>query len=128
MKYRGLYCFTTNIIGIPHLIAFSTSQNISEWKNITLVCNGTGNPIPSIIWLKDGNIINNLTSDYTLSNQRKMLTIRNASLHDEGSYQCLLKNTVGQITSPATMITIFSKKIIHFVMLIVLYICSVYVI
>lgn len=67
-------------------------------KLINLSCNITGNPEPSISWVKDGFSINNNTR-ISISKNNERLTITNVSRTDSGEYQCVAKNRVGHYTS-----------------------------
>ena len=69
-----------------------------EGEKITLSCNATGNPEPSISWVKDGSPINS-KSRIGLSKDNKRLTITNISRTDSGEYQCVARNRVGNDTS-----------------------------
>ena len=69
-----------------------------EGENITLSCNATGNPEPSISWVKDGFLIqSNSRINFSLGN--KILTITNTSRTDSGEYRCVARNRVGNDTS-----------------------------
>ena len=86
-------------------------KNLSTYRgnNITLSCNGTGHPFPRITWLKNGKVLTNLTLRYQLINNAMILTVRNSTEYDGGSYQCLLRNVVGKLISPAAVVDVYSK-------------------
>ena len=69
-----------------------------EGENITLSCNATGNPEPSISWVKDGFPMNR-NSRINFSQDNKLLTITNISRTDSGDYRCVARNRVGNDTS-----------------------------
>ena len=73
-----------------------------EGENITLSCNATGNPEPSISWVKNGFPINS-NSRISFSQDNKQLTITNISRTDSGEYQCAARNRVGNDTSNSTV-------------------------
>ena len=61
-------------------------------RNITLWCNATGNPQPSITWKKLG------SSSIVLSNEKKLFLSR-ADASDTGAYLCSAKNDLGTTVS-----------------------------
>ena len=86
-------------------------QNITtrEGQNVTLYCNATGNPVPTISWYKNGYPINNSFSTI-LSPSHEQLTIRNVNRIDSGDdYTCQAKNIVGTDTSNASTINVQCK-------------------
>ncbi|XP_066015799.1 hemicentin-1-like [Pocillopora verrucosa] len=82
-------------------------QNITtrEGQRVTLYCNATGNPAPTISWYKNGYPINNSFSTI-LSPSHEQLTIRNVNRIDRGDYTCRAKNRVGTDTSNASTINV----------------------
>ena len=79
-----------------------------EGENLTLYCNATGNPEPSISWTKDGTSISN-NSRISLSDDNKQLTITNVNRKESGEYRCVAKNWVGNDTSNASTVYVQCK-------------------
>ena len=75
---------------------------------MTLYCNATGNPVPTISWIKDGYPISNSFS-IVLSPSHEQLTITNVNRIDHGDYECLATNRVGTDTSNAFTINVQCK-------------------
>ena len=75
---------------------------------MTLYCNATGNPAPTISWYKDGYDISNGLR-IILSPSREQLTIRKVNRIDSGHYKCLATNRVGTDTSNASTINVQCK-------------------
>ena len=76
--------------------------------NVTLFCNATGNPEPSISWTIDGLTVNTtLHPRIILTSDNKQLTVRNVSRtvfsHE---YRCQANNSVGTITSDAASLNV----------------------
>ena len=69
---------------------------------MTLSCNATGNPVPTISWNRDGSPVNK-DGRISFSNEKKQLTIMNVSRIDSGEYRCVAENRVGNDTSNATL-------------------------
>lgn len=94
---------------MPNFIVYPENISTNQGNGIALFCNGTGNPLPRITWLKNGKVLANLTLRYQLVNNAISLTIRNSSGYDGGSYQCLLQNIVGELISPTAFVDVYSK-------------------
>ena len=75
---------------------------------MTLSCNASGNPEPTISWTKDGSPINS-NSRNSLSEDNKQLTIANVNRTDSGEYRCVASNSVGNKTSNAATLDIKCK-------------------
>ena len=73
---------------------------------MTLCCNATGNPVPTISWTKDGSPVNSINSFLT---DNKRLTITNVSRTDSGEYQCVANNSLGNDISNAATLNIQCK-------------------
>ena len=70
-------------------------------SSLTLTCTSTGSPPDTFIWMKDGVPITQLTSitpaNYTRTSAvfHSNYTINNLSLSDNGTYTCMVANTIG---------------------------------
>ena len=80
----------------------------TEGENVTLSCNATGNPAPTVSWTKDGSPISN-NSRISLSGDNKQLTIRYVSRTDSGEYECVADNSLGNDTSNAATLDVKCK-------------------
>ena len=71
------------------------SSPVLEGDDVTLECNATGNPVPSIGWIMESTgIVVSINSILILSN-----ISRNAS----GVYQCIAMNSIGNDTKNCTV-------------------------
>ena len=68
----------------PEITAQPENMTSTEGENVTLSCNATGNPTPSILWTKDGYAVN--FPRISLSSDNKQLKITNVSRDDSGDY------------------------------------------
>ena len=69
---------------------------------MTLSCNASGDPLPTISWTKHGSIINaSGDSRISFGADNKELTITNLSQADDGEYRCVANNTLGNASSNA---------------------------
>ena len=75
---------------------------------MTLSCNATGNPTPSISWTKDGSAVNSPRISLSLDN--KQLTITHVNRSDSGQYRCVANNSIGAaVTSDAATLDVQCK-------------------
>ena len=74
---------------------------------MTLSCNATGNPAPTISWTKNGSPISN--HRISLPPDKKQLTITNVNRTDSGEYRCVASNSLGSDTSSAATVNVLCK-------------------
>ena len=94
--------------------AFTTHpQNkiVLEGDAVTLFCNATGNPKPSISWTIDGLPVNiTLHSRISLSLHNKQLTVTNVNRADSHhQYRCQASNSIKTITSGAALLNVLCE-------------------
>ena len=70
---------------------------VSVGQNLTLTCNASGDPLPEVIWNKEGQALRlfNVTGP--------VLHLVNVTREDVGSYKCTTKNKVGEDSRPAVV-------------------------
>ncbi|CAH3163872.1 unnamed protein product, partial [Pocillopora meandrina] len=103
----------TSIISqeLPLMNIHPEGKTPMEGENMTLSCNATGNPEPSISWVKDGFPINS-NSRISISHDKQRLTIKNVSRMDSGEYRCVARNRVGNDTSNSKVNVLFRAEIV----------------
>uniref|UniRef100_A0A665VTB7 Hemicentin-1 n=1 Tax=Echeneis naucrates TaxID=173247 RepID=A0A665VTB7_ECHNA len=88
--------FDIDILVPPSIVNEGTVEDtkVKEKHNITLICEASGNPVPEIKWLKDGQLVVPDRRHQILSHGR-FLQISGAQVADTGRYSCLASNTAG---------------------------------
>ena len=77
---------------------------------VTLSCNASGDPVPTISWTRDATIISTSgDSRISFGAENKELTITNVSRADEGEYRCEANNSLGNATSNAAFLNVQCK-------------------
>ena len=77
---------------------------------MTLSCNVSGNPEPSISWSKDELQVNaTINSGISFSADKTQLTITKAKRTDNGNYRCVANNSLGIATSDAAIVNVQCK-------------------
>ena len=80
----------------------------TDGENVTLSCNATGNPSPSISWTKAGSAVN--SPRVSFSSDYKQLTITNVNRSDSGDYRCVANNSIGDaVTSNGAILDVQCK-------------------
>ncbi|XP_032380766.1 hemicentin-1 isoform X2 [Etheostoma spectabile] len=88
--------FDLNILVPPSIVDEGTvvDTKVKEQHNITLICEASGNPVPEIKWLKDGQLLLPDRRHQVLSHGR-FLQISWAQVADTGRYSCQASNSAG---------------------------------
>ena len=60
-------------------------QMLNENDSFSIFCNATGNPLPTIKWLKMGKVVH----------VGERMTVPRAQLKNNGTYTCLASNGIG---------------------------------
>ena len=98
--------FLSFFLDAPSVDVYPTSSTVVEGNNITLSCNASGKPEPSVSWTRVGQ------SGQSLS-QSSTLTITNVSRtgtpHDLIQYQCEASNGVGNRAAAIVNVTVHCK-------------------
>ena len=61
---------------------------VNESNDATLFCNATGNPVPSIKWIRG-------TGEVTVVSNNSALVFEAINRDESGLYQCIANNSVG---------------------------------
>ena len=83
---------------------------IIDEGDLLLTCNATGNPTPSISWIKDGSSISTGDDPRIIFGARnETLTITNVNGADRGQYRCVASNNLGNATSNPALLDVQCK-------------------
>ena len=96
-----ILCFLTVA---PQVLLSSKDVWVQEQQNITIACNATGQPLPSITWSKS---VGGLPKDKT-EVKTGNLTIYKVEKKDRGTYICKAENILGSTTALAQL-TVVSR-------------------
>ena len=95
----------------PEVTAHSQDVTKPEGDNVTLSCNATGNPAPTISWIINGFSVDTSINDsrISFSGNQKHLTITKLSRKDSGKYRCMVNNVLGNDTSDVAILDVQCK-------------------
>ncbi|XP_059503813.1 hemicentin-1 isoform X2 [Stegostoma tigrinum] len=85
-------------------------MKIKENHSITFTCDVSGNPVPQIKWMKDGQPLTEDQQHQILSSGRFLL-IESARVSDAGRYTCIASNTAGDKNKNFNLNVLVSPKI-----------------
>ncbi|XP_028823701.1 hemicentin-1 isoform X1 [Denticeps clupeoides] len=87
--------FDLEVLVPPSILGEGTEDvKVKDSQNVTLACEVTGNPVPEITWLKDGQPLAT-ESRYRVMSHGRFLQITGAKISDMGRFSCLATNSVG---------------------------------
>ena len=96
-----IFFFFFFFIDQPEIITHPKNVTIEERLPMTLFCNATGNPPPTLSWTKDGSPLND-TQGITFSGDNKTLSIASINRSESGNYRCVARNGLGSdLSNPA---------------------------
>lgn len=84
-------------------------EPVTEGDNVTLSCNASGDPLPTITWTRDGSVLNSSVPRINLGAESRELTITNISRADSGEYRCVANNSEGTNISHAATLDVQCK-------------------
>ncbi|KAL9952565.1 hypothetical protein ACROYT_G039834 [Oculina patagonica] len=87
-------------ISAPSIVAPPMSMVVNETGTASFQCEAEGNPEPKVTWLKQNS---SLVADNRVVPSRAGLMITDVTSHDEGTYNCVAFNILGEMTSSATL-------------------------
>ena len=78
---------------------------------MTFSCNFGGEPEPSISWIMNGSPLDTGgNSRISFMADNKHLTIENVNRADSGEYRCVAHNSIGNVSSNASTLSVQCKK------------------
>ena len=76
---------------------------------MTLSCNASGNPVPTITWTRNGLVLTSSVLRIRFGAESRELTITTVNRTDTGEYRCVANNSVGNVTSNAATLDVQCK-------------------
>ncbi|XP_074495166.1 uncharacterized protein LOC141769707 isoform X3 [Sebastes fasciatus] len=88
--------------GVPRrlqIIQGPDNITVAMGTEVSMRCAVRGFPVPMVHWFKDGCLLSNCSTSFSLQNNGQLLTFRNVTREDEGSYHCEASNQKESIKS-----------------------------
>ncbi|XP_071607415.1 hemicentin-1 isoform X1 [Heliangelus exortis] len=104
--------FALSVLVPPGIVGENKLEDVKvkERQRVTLTCEATGNPVPQITWLKDGQALAE-DEDHRFLSSGSFLQITNAQVADTGRYTCVASNTAGDKSKSYTLNVLVSPTI-----------------
>ncbi|XP_030000392.1 flocculation protein FLO11 isoform X2 [Sphaeramia orbicularis] len=83
----------------PQIIQGPDNITVTMGTEVSMHCTVLGFPVPMVHWFKDGCLLTNCSTSFSLQNNGQLLTFRNVTKEDEGSYHCEASNQEETIKS-----------------------------
>ena len=97
------------IIVAPQITTHPQNTTVTEGNNITLSCNASGDPEPTISWFRGGSVLTSDDSRIFLGADSKQLTITSIKRNNTGEYRCVANNSAGNATSDVAKLIVQCK-------------------
>ncbi|XP_040052217.2 uncharacterized protein LOC120831123 isoform X1 [Gasterosteus aculeatus] len=88
--------------GVPsrlQIIQGPDNITVAMGTEVSMRCTVRGFPVPMVHWFKDGSLLSNCSASFSLQDNGQLLTFRNVTRVDEGSYHCEASNQRESIKS-----------------------------
>ena len=99
-----IVCFL--IIVPPQIATQPQGGPVTEGNNVTLSCNASGNPVPTITWTRNGSVLTSSVARISFGAESKELKIPSINRADKGEYRCVANNSEGNVTSDAATLDV----------------------
>ena len=97
------------IIVAPLITTQPQGGPVTEGDNVTLSCNASGNPVPTITWTRNGSVLTSSVPRISFGAESRELTITTINKADSGEYRCVANNSEGNVTSNAATLDVQCK-------------------
>ncbi|CAG5925182.1 unnamed protein product [Menidia menidia] len=87
-----------------HVIRGPENITVATGTEVSLRCTVYGFPVPMVHWFKDGCLLLNCSTSFSLQNNGQLLTFRNVTREDEGWYHCEASNQKERIKSQSAFL------------------------
>ncbi|KAF7663453.1 hypothetical protein LDENG_00210450, partial [Lucifuga dentata] len=79
------------VLGVPRRLQITQGPDnitVAMGTEVLMHCAVHGFPVPMVHWFKDGCILTNCSTSFSLQDNGQLLIFSNVSKEDEGSYHC----------------------------------------
>ena len=97
-------------LGPPRLTSVPTNESLLIGSPLEWRCEATGNPKPSVAWMKNGQKLE-ADLDTVITSDGTRLTVTNVDLSHAGQYTCKANNSLGE-DSTSVFLSVLGKTLI----------------
>ncbi|KAM4896067.1 hemicentin-1 [Sylvia borin] len=105
--------FHLSVLVPPGIVGENALEDVKvkEKHGVTLTCEVTGNPVPQVTWLKDGQAVAE-AGDARIVSRGRSLHISEVQLLDTGRYTCVASNTAGDRSKTYSLNVLVAPSIV----------------
>ena len=101
---KYIWAFSISLVP-PHFISVPTSETLLIGSRLEWRCEATGNPKPSVTWMKNGQKLES-NLDTLIMNNGTRLTVTNVDPSQSGQYTCKANNSMGEDSTSVVLFVI----------------------
>ncbi|KAK4012953.1 hypothetical protein OUZ56_025201 [Daphnia magna] len=92
----------------PVAYGLEESVTVKKQQRLVLRCRTRGNPVPAVVWYKDGKPLNAASKRVRIKTKRRRSTLRIRCVKEEdaGLYECRPNNVIGSGTASRSKVTV----------------------
>lgn len=101
------------IVDPPEITKRPINQSVRVGGVASFFCAARGDPIPSIVWRKNGKKVSGTQSRYSVTQMNGQSILRIEPVRagrDDAPYECVAENGVGDAVSAEATLTVFEGK------------------
>lgn len=105
------FCFN---IDPPEIVKKPSNLAVRVGGVASFFCSARGDPVPTIVWRKNGKKVPGTQSRYTVTQISGLSILRIEPVRagrDEAPYECVAENGVGDAVSAEAMLTVYEGKL-----------------
>ncbi|UMM39454.1 hypothetical protein L5515_016510 [Caenorhabditis briggsae] len=100
-----------NVGVAPKILERPSTQVVHKGEQVTLWCEASGVPQPSISWYKDEQLLSNTGIDETATTKKKSVIFSSITPSQAGVYTCKAENWVGATEEDVDLIVMISPEV-----------------
>ena len=90
-----IFCLTA----LPMIVSTFSTPNPREGTQLSIECRVSGIPLPTVVWMKDGNTLNTNNQIFIFfTGSTAKIMILSATVDDAGYYTCIASNIAGNVS------------------------------
>lgn len=108
-----IFLFDSSFVDPPEITKRPINQSVRVGGVASFYCAARGDPIPSIVWRKNGKKVSGTQSRYSVTqiNGQSILRIEPVRAgRDDAPYECVAENGVGDAVSAEATLSVFESK------------------
>lgn len=118
-KMIEIFLFLCLLLDPPEIIKRPLNQAVRVGGVASFFCSARGDPVPSIVWRKNGKKVSGTQSRYSVTqvNGQSILRIEPVRAgRDDAPYECVAENGVGDAVSAEATLSVYEGELLLFLL------------